>query len=105
MDCQAQLPRLVVDRHRDVLGVRVLDRVAQRLAGDAIRLVPDQRIQVARFAVNLDVDLGHLDDRRITGQLLHTERGDAVRGSFTVVAEVRKPCTASRPSVIAASAC
>ena len=41
--------------------LRVLDRVAQRLARDAIRFVADDGVQIARVAIDVDVDRRHID--------------------------------------------
>ena len=46
-DRHAKLPRLVVDRDDDPTRVRVLERVAQRLARNAIRFVADDGIEIA----------------------------------------------------------
>ena len=99
----AKLPRLVMDRDDDLPRLRVLDRVAQRLAGDAIRFVADDRIEIARFAVDVDVDRRRIDADRSLVSSAPTAAMPFAR-SFSVVADARKPCTALRPSVIAASA-
>ena len=69
---------LVVDRDRDALRLRVLDRIAQRLAGDPERFLADDGIEVARVAVDRDVNRRHGTGRPLAGQL-QADRGDAVR--------------------------
>ena len=44
---QAELPRLVADRDDDLSRLRVLERVAQRLARNAIRFVANDWIEIA----------------------------------------------------------
>ena len=46
-DGQAELPRFVADRDDDLARLRVLERVAQRLARNAIRFVTDDGIEIA----------------------------------------------------------
>ena len=97
------MPRLVVDRDDDLPRLRVVERVAQRLAGYAIRFFAHDRVQIARRAVDFDIDRRRID---ADGSLLSSAPTAAMpfARSFSVVADARKPCTALRPSVIAASA-
>jgi len=103
LDRQAELSRLVVNRDDDARCLRVLDGVPQRLAGDPKRFVSYERIQIARRAIDVDGDLG---GPTTVGSLVSSAPIAAMpfARSLTVVADARSPCTALRPSVMAASA-
>ena len=59
--------------------LRVLDRVAQRLARDAERFLADDGIQVARLAVDRDVNRRRGTGRPHRWSACSADRGDAVR--------------------------
>ena len=73
-DRHAKLPRLVVDRDVDLARLRVLDRVAERLARNSIRFVADDGIEIAGLADDVDLDCRRIRRRRIVCRFAPTPR-------------------------------
>ena len=101
---QPELPLVVVDLHFDPPRAGVPERIAQRLGGDPVDFVPQDRSQIPRRAFHIHAKLGAIPALLIRGQLL-SQRGGRAHQVVVTTVEERSPCTASRPSIIAARAC
>src|SRR5262245_33687456 len=53
-----QLPIVVADCHVDPARACVAKRITQRLAGDPVDIVPEDRVEIARPAFDGDIDDG-----------------------------------------------
>ena len=52
-NAQAKLARIIDDFHFDPPGQRVPEGIAERLAGNPVDFVPDQRWKISRFSFHL----------------------------------------------------
>ena len=96
-----KLPLVVAKLDFDLLGSGMTERIAQCLAGDAEDLVAHDRMQRPRRTLHLDPQTASAEFSAASSS--PSARIESAR-SFISVAEVRSPCTASRPSVIASAA-
>jgi len=101
---QTKLPVVVPNFHFYPVRLCVPKRVAQRLARNPINLVPEDWMEAARLAFDLDLKDGRTAIRRIGREFL-SERAHGQCSSPASTWEERSCCTASRPSVIAPAAC
>ena len=59
-DPQAKLPLVVADFHFDPLRVCVAERIAQRLAGNPVDFVAQERREIARHALHQHMKVGRI---------------------------------------------
>ena len=101
---QSEFIVVVADLDLDPPGLRVPKRIPQRFRRNLVDLVTNDRVQVPRLSLDRDTECR----RRLALASVASSSPKvliATARSLRSTADARRPCTASRPSVIAFAAC
>jgi hypothetical protein len=93
----------LADVDLDPSGMRVPEGIPQGFRRNLVVLVTKNRMELSRLAFDGNVECR--SDAAAVGREFCTQRADCQSEIVLSVVEDRNPCTASRPSVIAAAAC
>ena len=94
---------VVADLDLDQSGLRVTKGIPQRFRRNLVDLVTKDRVQVPRLSFDPDAECRRRVGARV-GRELVAQVLIATARSLRSTVDARKPCTASRPSVIALAA-